>query len=105
MDQARRVLADGQAPTTIGVIYRSPRENPARVDQVRVFNTNAATQTVVLALNVNGTNRQYSRVVLGENQFADMLDKPLELDARDALLLVTTTAGALDYVVTGHESQ
>ena len=97
------VLADGQLPSTKGTLYTVPADTVAYVKYLSLYNTNAAGQTILIYLNVSGTSRLIRRFTLEENESADLLDEgqSLQLQAGDLIEAVTTTATAVDYVITG----
>jgi hypothetical protein len=97
-----KVLAEGQAdspgPTAI---YTVPASTTAYVRLLRFFNTNATQQIVQVNINA-GTSRQLYRLSIAENA-SDTIEEPLILEASDAILVGTTTASALNYIVCGVE--
>ena len=98
-----RVLADGQAPVTVAAVYTVPAATSAYVKSGRLFNANAATQTVAIFINASGTRRQIGRFVLEQNEHANFVNEGevLILEAGDTIDLSTTTASAVDYVIGG----
>jgi hypothetical protein len=100
---ASKPLADGQVQNTLTAAYTVPSLTIAYVKNVRVFNTSATPQTILLYINVSGTDRLFARVVLAQNEYADMLVEPLMLNAADVLKLQSTTTNVVDYLITGVE--
>jgi hypothetical protein len=105
MPFSARVLADGQLPDAQAAIYTVPFGAAAYVKQLLLFNTNAAAQTIDVWLNTSGTPRQWHRLVLQENEAAPLLEhgESLQLESGDTVEAVTTTAGAVDFTITGVE--
>jgi hypothetical protein len=95
------VLAEGQIPNVQGAIYSATAVT--FVKALTVKNTNAAAQTVQFWINVSGVARAWKQVVLALNEFAEMLTdaETLELPIGATIEAVTTTAAAVDFVVSG----
>lgn len=93
-------LADGQAATTQTAIY-TVGASPAAVvgGMIHLFNTNAATQTVTVAVNGTGTIRTIHILTIYQNESA-VVDLPT-LNTGDIVYLTTTTATALNYIFSG----
>lgn len=102
---APKVLGSGQLPTSKGTLYTVPGSTSAYVKFLRVHNTNAATQTVIIYANTAGTSRIIGRAVLAQNETAEVIDSgaALTLETGDLIEGVTTTSSAVDYVITGAE--
>lgn len=100
-----KVLADGQFATSKGTLYTVPGSTKTYVKFFSVHNTNAATQTVNVYLKPGATSRQVVRLSLAQNESANILDivGSFTLEAGDLVEGDTTTASALDYVITGVE--
>jgi hypothetical protein len=102
----KQTLADGQAATTATAIYElggRKGSSSALLTYLSLFNTNAATQTVIVYVKRHGSsNRTIGRFVLVQNQRVEVFaqDQPY-LSPGDQVLLETTTASALDYVLAG----
>jgi hypothetical protein len=97
-------LADGQAATSLTTIYTVPASTKAYIKSWTIYNTNAATQTVGCYVKRSGsTARQYRQFSLDQNESADVLSPgtSIQLSTGDVLQMITTTATALDYMVTG----
>ena len=99
-------MADGQLPTSSAALYTVAASTTTWVKFFNLYNTNAAAQTILIYINVSGTDRLWRRVVLEQNESADLLDpgQSLQLEAADIIKGVTTTGSAVDYVITGVES-
>lgn len=98
-----KLLANGQVANTEGAIYTVPASTTAYIKSVSFHNTNAATQTLIMYIRDGaGTSRIVARWSLLENETA-FYNGSLALEATDTLRAVTTTASAVDYVVTGVE--
>lgn len=97
------VLADGQLPTTQGAILTGAAATVTYVKRISIFNTNAASQTIDVWLNVSGTPRRWRRYVLDQNESAELLEHgdAIVLEASDTIEAVTTTASAVDYYICG----
>jgi tagatose-1,6-bisphosphate aldolase non-catalytic subunit AgaZ/GatZ len=96
-----QLLAEGQLPSSKGTLYTVPGATTAYVRTIRVHNTNAAGQTVLIYVK-RGTSRIFSRAVLAQNETL-VVDDPVSLEAGDLIEGQTTTATAVDYVITGAE--
>ena len=97
-------LADGQVATSAGAIYTVPASTVAVLKFVNFYNTNAATQTLnVYITRSGGTRRQLIKQTLIQDQSLALLSEgeTLTLSAGDALEADTTTATAVDYIVSG----
>jgi hypothetical protein len=95
-------LADGQLANAEADIYTSVAVTYVR--NVAFAHQNAATQTIyVYILRSGGTHRFWKRFVLAQYEQADCIDggQSLILSAGDKIRAYTTTATAVDYVVTG----
>lgn len=100
-----KALADGQLATTAGGAAIFTATVTTYVKKLTLFNTNAASQTIVLYINFSGTNRSFRRYVLAQNESADVLidGESILLSAGDSIQATTTTATAVDYTVAGVE--
>lgn len=96
-------LADGQLPSSKGTLYTVPALTVAYVKQMRIFNTNASSQTVIVFLNVSGTSRRVGQFVLAQNESADVFSDAVQLSAADLVEGQSTNAAAVDYVLYGVE--
>lgn len=94
---------DGQLPNSKAAILTVPGATSYYLKTFFLFNTNAATQTILLYINSSGTSRQFARIVLAQNESADIIEQgeSIELAAADTIEAVTTTASAVDYTITG----
>ena len=100
-----KVLGEGQLANTKGTVYTVPASTVAYIKCFTVFNTNAATQTVNIYLKPGSTSRQVIRLSLAQYESANLLDLlgSFSLEAGDLIEADTTTASAVDYVITGVE--
>jgi hypothetical protein len=101
-----KVLAEGQFANAKGTLYTVPASTVAYIKSFFVFNTNAAAQTVNVYLKPGSTSRQIVRIAtLAQYESANILDLlgSVILEAADLIEGDTTTATALDYVITGVE--
>lgn len=96
-------LADGQLETSETVIYTVPAATVAYLKTLLLFNTNAATQTIILWIKRSGgTARKWRQISLAQNESADALEGTnLQLSAGDSVEGSTTTGAAVDYTITG----
>jgi hypothetical protein len=100
-----KVLAEGQFANSKGTLYTVPASTVTYVKSFHVYNTNAATQTVDVYLKPGSTSRQIVKLTLLQNESANLCDivGVFTLEAGDLIEGATTTATALDYVITGAE--
>lgn len=99
-------LADGQVAVAKGAIYTVPGGTKAYIKRVRFFNTNAVTQLLEVWLKRSGgTSRKQIQFELLQNETADFAEQSetMELSPGDQIEAATTTASAVDYIVTGVE--
>lgn len=97
-------LADGQVATSAAAIYTVPAGTVTVLKYINFYNTNSATQTLsVYITRSGGTRRQVIRQVLDQYQSLALLSEgeSLTLSTGDALEADTTTASAVDYIVSG----
>jgi hypothetical protein len=106
MAYTAKVLAEGQFATSKGTLYTVPSVTVAYVKAFTVFNTNAATQTVIVYLKPGSTSRKIIQLSLAQNESANIIDLigQFNLEAADLIEGETTTSSALDYVITGIEA-
>lgn len=95
-------LADGQLPNTKGTLYTVPDARAAYIRLISLHNLNAIAQTVVVYLNVSGTSRVIHRAVMAQYDTV-RIESSISLAEGDLIEGVTTTAAAVDYVITGAE--
>jgi len=96
-------LAEGQVANAWGTIL-GPSGVKAILKSVDLFNNNAASQTVELAITRSGgTRRIIGRAVLEQHETLRYLTEgeTLVLSDGDVLEAQTTTASAVDYTITG----
>jgi hypothetical protein len=100
-----KVLAEGQLATTKGTLYTVPALTTAYVKWFSLFNTNAAQQTIIIYIKPGATSRKIRRYVIAQNASVDVLQhgESIVLEAGDLIEAETTTATAVDYVITGVE--
>ena len=101
MNVNTRVITNGQAATT-GTTILTPDQitNSGGIVDIKLFNNNAAAQTVTLTVapGVNSTvTTNVGRWVL--NQYERVRLSNIQFGAGDTVILTTTTASALDYTV------
>jgi len=96
-----KLLADGQVANTEGAIYTVPASSIAYIKSVSFHNTNVATQTLILYVrNGAGSSRVVARWSLLQDE-TGFYNGSIALEDGDTLRAVTTTASAVDYVITG----
>lgn len=101
MSMTGKLLADGQVANTEGAIYTVPASSIAYIKSVSFHNTNAATQTLILYVrNGAGSSRVVARWSLLQDE-TGFYNGSIALEDGDTLRAVTTTASAVDYVITG----
>jgi hypothetical protein len=100
-----KVLGDGQLPTTKGTLYTVPAGTTTYVKRISFFNTNAASQTILVYINPGATSRTWRRYVLAQDEAVDLLDHgdALILQEGDLIEAHTTTGSAVDYFLMGIE--
>lgn len=100
-------IADGQLATSDTALYTVSSTGKVWITSIRLFNTNAATQTALIGMRPSGggTTRTLGRFVMAQNQSAEVVIKgdPLALGSSAKLMGYTTTASAVDYLVSGEE--
>lgn len=98
-------LADGQVASSKGTLYTVPASTVAYVRSASFHNTNAATQTLIVYANVSGTSRVigYATLAQHETYYLTTGGEAIVLAAADLIEAVTTTATAVDYLITGLE--
>lgn len=97
-------IAEGQVQTTKQPLYTIAHRKGVRLEMVNFFNDNAATQILILYLKrKGGTSRKLRRYCLDQDQAGAYLSRgeTLSLSSGDELEAETTTANAVDYVITG----
>lgn len=98
-------LADGQVADTTGTIYTVPASTVAIIKSMTFYNTNATGQTLNLYVTRSGgTRRQlHQESSLAQYGTVDYLSggEVLVLSAGDVIEADTTTASAVDYLITG----
>ncbi len=100
-------LGDGQVATSSTVVYTVPESvSSTTLTYLALFNTNAADQTIAIYIQRHGsTSRQVGRFVLKQNQRGhEFIDAEPFLSPGDKVLLSTTTASAVDYMLSGTEN-
>jgi hypothetical protein len=101
---AYKSLADGFVPTTNGALYTVDRTVAVR--SINLFNTNALAQTIIISVKRKGrTTRKLRQIVLEQNWSSEVLENELDLSVGDAIEGITTTASAVEFVVSGIERE
>lgn len=98
-----KVLAEGQLPNAKGTLYTAPAGG-ALVKFYRCHNTNVAAQTIKLYVNASGTSREIDRATLAQYETGmEPTGMNLSLESGDLIEGETTTAAAVNYLITGVE--
>lgn len=93
-----RVAARGQLTTSLAAIYTVPGSTVAFVKKITFFNTNAAEQTVVLALNSNGADDDIiAQFTLAQNESYEY--ENLIAEAADVIKASATNNSAVTFTV------
>jgi hypothetical protein len=93
------VLAEGQLPDTKGTILTASAVT--YVTFISIVNTSATPQTVELYHNASGTSRFLFRVASFAQYERILSSDRIVLESGDLIEAATTTATAVDYVITG----
>jgi hypothetical protein len=100
-----KVLAEGQLAITKGTIYTVPQGKTAFIRFFSCYNSNSAAQTINIYIKPGSTSRQIGRYSLNQYESLRLLDNNeiLVLEEGDIIEADTTTASAVDYVISGME--
>lgn len=101
---ARRVLATGYAATSQASVYAVGSRPSVRITGISLHNEHATTQTVdVYVYDHQGDTHKIRRAVLAQHESYQVCDDGtvINMQANHGIELVTTTASALVYVITG----
>ena len=100
-----KVLAEGQVASSKGTLYTVPVSTVAYIRSASFHNTNAATQTLIVYAKPGSTSRIIGYFTLAQHETAYLVTggESLVLEAGDLIEAVTTTATAVDFVLTGLE--
>lgn len=98
-------LADGQLAAAKATIYTCPASTRAVIKQINVVSTTGTVQRVRIYLKRSGSvSRQLCSVDgINAGERIEVLDEALSMGAADVIEGDTTTATAVDYVITGAE--
>lgn len=99
---APKVVAEGQVANSKGTLYTVPASTSFYCRSIHFYNSNAATQTLNLYLKPGSTSRQVRKITLAQYESYE-IDTPFVLETGDLIEADTTTASAVDYVITGVE--
>lgn len=96
-------LADGSVPTSKAAIFTAPSGVTVYVKSLTLFNMNPTTQVVIVYLRRTGTSRAVRRYELEQFQSAEVVASSGSwiLESSDAIEAQATTAGAVDFTVSG----
>lgn len=101
-----KTLGAGYLPiTTAAATYTVPALTVGNIAQFSVYNSNSATQTVMIYKRISGVSYPWHTITLNQNESAEVLEEGdrLTLSAGDGIYGVTTTASAVAWVATGVE--
>lgn len=92
-------IADGQLPTTAGVLVAGTTYSDDKI-QISCVNTGVVSETIIITFSRSGgTSRQIVRAILVAKE--TLLITGLAIASGDSVSGVTTTASTVDYVVSG----
>ena len=97
---AASILAQGTIESTSVVAFRASAPG-ATLTRVRCVNGDPTPQTVVMKLAAKGAQLEFGRAELAQHEAVDFPEGDLGLEDREAVVLQTTTAGAIVYHVHG----
>lgn len=99
---AAKLLADGACASSLTTVYTAPGATTALVKTITIRNKNATAESVVIAINGTGTDREVCAAVLLSGETL-VFSEPLVLLTGDLLKLSATTASGVHYTVSGAE--
>lgn len=91
-------LSDGQVPVAVAPLYTAG--SVAMLKFVSFFNTNATRQTVNVYIRRGVNRRQIYQFDLGQYETAT-IDETISLSSGDRIDADTTTASAVDFIISG----
>jgi hypothetical protein len=97
-----KVLAQGQVPAVKTTIYTTPALTKTYIKYMSFFNVSAGVETVDIFINPSGTSRQIRKAILSAGEVL-IIDESIILEAGDLIEADSTTATAIDYIITGGE--
>lgn len=105
MSFAPKAIADGQLPTTLGVLFTATASIGTYVKEFTVFNNNAVNQVIETFVNRQGVERSWRRLEIELNEQGDLLTdgETMMLEQGDTISGRTTTATAVDFIISGVE--
>jgi hypothetical protein len=103
MTRTPKVLAEGQLPSSKGTLYTVPANTTVYISMIRMTNTSATTQTVLIYYKPGSTSR-LQFYVSGVEQYNTVEKSGGDiLETGDLIEGYTTTASVVDYVIMGVE--
>lgn len=91
-------IADGQLSNSLGTLYTVPAST--QIDIGLWFqNTNAASNTVTVKLNISGSDRQLCAIALAQNE--TLIIEGIVLAAGHLIKASATNSSQVDYIVSG----
>ncbi len=102
---APKAIADGQLPTVLGPLFVATAVVGTYVKELSLFNNNAANQVIELFVNRQGVERSWRRLEIELNEQGDALTdgETMLLEVGDSISGRTTTASAVDFIISGVE--
>jgi len=100
-----KAIADGQLPDTLGVLFIATAAVGTYVKELSLFNNNVVNQVIELFVNRQGVERSWRRMEIEINEQADALTdgETMLLEQGDTISGRTTTASAVDFIISGVE--
>jgi hypothetical protein len=100
-----RAIADGQLPTTLATLFTATASIGTYVKELTLFNNNAVNQVIELFVNRAGVERSWRRLELELLEQGDALTdgETMLLEPGDTISGRTTTASAVDFIISGVE--
>jgi hypothetical protein len=104
---APKAIADGELPTTLSVLFTATANIGTYVKELTLFNNNAVNQVIELFVNRQGVDRSWRRLEIELNEQGDALTdgETMLLEVGDTISGRTTTASAVDFIISGVEEK
>jgi len=100
-----KLLAEGQVSSSKSTLYTVPALTETMVKYFSIMNTSVTPQSLTVYVNVSGTSRVIAVASLLQNESLRVIEKEetLSLDSGDKIEAQTTTAGVVDFIISGAE--
>ena len=100
-----KARGEGRMPTNVGVCVPRPEGVGKNVKDVAMFNNNVVNEVIELFVNRQGVERSWRRIEIEINEQADALTdgETMLLEQGDTISGRTTTASAVDFIMSGVE--